>query len=230
MLASMKYRAVLFDFDGTLTPSLPLWVKAFDIALRAFDLQLSHDDIVQRLFYRDWAEFAKELNIPSIAEFQTEIFRGLRASFHEAELFPEVLPLIQACREHGLKTALVTSAPRFILDDCMPRLGLLDAFDYLVCADDVKNFKPHPEPVLMTLSALECSAAHALMIGDSRADILAGKAAGTATALFMPDDHEPFHRFDALRATQPDHIFVHHCELPKIIGIAEPAVLEAIKA
>lgn len=229
MPAPMRYRAVLFDFDGTLTPSLPLWVKAFDIALRAFGLQLSHEDIVQRLFYRDWAESAKELNIPSIAEFQEEIFRGLRASFHEAELFPEVLPLIEECREQGLKTALVTSAPRFVLDDCMPRLGLVDAFDYLVCADDVKNFKPHPEPVLMTLSALGCSAAEALMIGDSRADILSGKAAGTATALFMPDDHKPFHRFDALRATQPDRIFAHHRELPGIIGIPERAVFESMQ-
>lgn len=219
-----QYRAVLFDFDGTLTPSLPLWVKAFDIALREFGIELSHEDIVQRLFYRDWAESAAELQIESIEKFQAEIFRGLRVSFHEAELFPDVLALLASCREHDLQTALVTSAPRFILDDVMPRLGLRHAFDYVVCADDVKNFKPHPEPVLMTLSALGCAAADALMIGDSRADILAGKAAGTATALFMPDDHQPFHRFDALRATEPDHIFFHHRELPGIIGLTERAV------
>lgn len=222
-VASRKYRAVLFDFDGTLTPSLPLWVKAFDIALREFGLALSHDEIVQRLFYRDWAESAAELHIASVEKFQEEIFRGLRESFHEAELFPDVPTLLAMCRESGLLTALVTSAPRFILDDAMPRLGLDAAFDYVVCADDVKNFKPHPEPVLMTLSALGCAAAQALMIGDSRADILAGKTAGTATALFMPDDHQPFHRFEALRATEPDHIFDHHRELPGIIGLAERA-------
>lgn len=218
------FRAVLFDFDGTLTPSLPLWVKAFDIALREHGVQLSHEDIVQRLFYRDWAESAAELQIDSVEAFQASINRGLRVSFHEAALFPDVLELLAACREHALQTALVTSAPRFILDDVMPRLGLSAAFDHVVCADDVQNFKPHPEPVLMTLNALGCDAADAVMIGDSRADILAGKAAGTATALFMPDDHQPFHRFDALRATEPDHIFFHHRELPGIIGLTERAV------
>jgi len=220
----MKYQAALFDFDGTLTPSLPLWVKAFDIALREFGLELSHDAIVQRLFYRDWAESAAELQISSPKEFEQAMYRGLRESFHEAELFPEVLTLLEGCREQGLQTALVTSAPRFVLDDCMPRLGLLNAFDHVVCADDVKNFKPHPEPVLMTLQALGCAPGGAVMIGDSRADILAGKSAGTATALFMPDDHQFFYHFDTLRATNPDHVFVHHRELPAIIGLVDREV------
>jgi phosphoglycolate phosphatase-like HAD superfamily hydrolase len=59
------------------------------------------------------------------------------------------------------------------------------------------------------------------MIGDSSADMRAGKAAGTATALFMPETHARFHSFEMLRATQPDHIFTDHCELPAILGLPQ---------
>jgi HAD superfamily hydrolase (TIGR01509 family) len=220
-LQSTKYRAVLFDFDGTLTPSLPLWVKAFHIAVEKSGVTFTDEEVIQRFFYRNWADVATELQFASLSAFREEIHRGLRIAFHEAELFPEVLSILESCKEGGLQTALVTSAPRVVLDDVIPRLAMRELFDYIVCADDVKNFKPHPEPVLMTLSALNRAPHEAIMIGDSTADILAGKAAGTATALFMTDDHDAFHKADALRATEPDHIFTDHRELRDIIGLGK---------
>src|SRR5215831_12830245 len=215
----MNYRAVLFDFDGTLTPSLPLWVKAFQSALRSFSLEFSDAEIVQRFFYRDWAELARELRLDSPQSLEQAIHRGLRIAFQDAELFPEVVSILHACRHRGAQTALVTSAPRTILEDVMPRLGISELFDRVICADDVKNFKPHPEPVLLGLAALTREPHEAIMIGDSTADILAGKAAGTATALFLTDAHASFHHPESLRATAPDHIFTHHRELPRILGL-----------
>ena len=215
----MNYRAVLFDFDGTLTPSLPLWVKAFHVALEKFGIALSDVEVIQRLFYRDWTEAAVDLRIGSAEQFRDEIFRGLRLAFHEAELFPEAYSTLQRCRDNGLQTALVTSAPKAVIDDVMPRLQLRELFDFVVCADDVRHFKPHPEPVQMALSDLARTPQEAIMVGDSTADILAGKAAGTATALFMPTEHAAFHHFETLRAAEPDHIFTGHAELPKILGL-----------
>ena len=218
-LPAVKYRAALFDFDGTLTPSLPLWVKAFHIALEEHGVTFTDEEVIQRFFYRDWQDVATELQFSSLETFRTEIHRGLRIAFLAAELFPEVLTVLQACKARGLQTAMVTSAPRVVIQDVMPRLELHELFDHIVCADDVKNFKPHPEPVLMTLAALNRLPNEAIMIGDSTVDILAGKAAGTATALFLTDDHNSFHNTDALRATNPDHIFGHHRELHDIIGL-----------
>jgi pyrophosphatase PpaX len=216
----MNYRAALFDFDGTLTPSLPLWVKAFRVALKSFGHEFSDQIIVKRFLYRDWAEVASELRIESADTLQREVHRGLREAFKEAELFPQVIGVLAACRDAGLQTALVTSAPRLILDDVLPRLGLSELFDHVVCADDVSNFKPHPEPVWMSLTALARAPNEAIMIGDSTVDILAGKAAGTATALFMPDVETSFHHVESLRATDPDHIFSDHDELTDILGLA----------
>jgi HAD superfamily hydrolase (TIGR01509 family) len=215
----MKYRAALFDFDGTLTPSLPLWIKAFRIALTELGHEFSDEEIIKRFFYRDWEEAARELGLESYSVLEREVHRGLRSAFHEAVLFPQVISILEGCRSRGVQTALVTSAPRVVLDDVLPRLGLTELFNHVVCADDVVNFKPHPEPVLMTLEALRRYPHEAIMIGDSTADMLAGKAAGTATALFMTDAHASFHEVEALRATDPDHIFTDHDELPEILGL-----------
>jgi pyrophosphatase PpaX len=220
----LKYRAVLFDFDGTLTPSLPLWIRAFQVALDGCGIQVSEADVIDRFFIQDINRAFEGLPIRSMEEVRAGIKDGLRQAFREAVLFPGVAQLVGHCREHGLQTAIVTSAPRYVIDDVSPRLGLANLFDLIVTADDVKNFKPHPEPVLQALNTLECDPKRALMIGDSTADILSGKAAGAATALYMPLEHERYHKFDKLRATEPAHIFVDHAELRAIIGLPHESI------
>jgi HAD superfamily hydrolase (TIGR01509 family) len=217
----MKYGAVLFDFDGTLTPSLPLWVKAYHLGLLHFDIELSDAELIRRCFFREWNEVAAELRIASAQELRDQVHLGLRSAFLEARLFPLVPTLLRQCRAHGLQTALVTSSPREIVAEVLPRLDLDRQFDFVICGDDVANYKPHPEPVLTTLAALGRRAHEAIMIGDSRVDILAGKAAGTSTALFLPDDGGGFHSPEALRATNPDYIFADHGELPALLGLPE---------
>jgi pyrophosphatase PpaX len=215
-----KYRAVLFDFDGTLAPSLPLWVKGYRIALvGGFGLEISDDEIIERCFFRDWGEVAADLGISSVDELRLQVQLGVNEAFLEAELFPLARPLLEHCRAHGLQTALVTSSPRAVVGPVAARLGLHELLDFVVCGDDVSNYKPHPEAVLTTLAALARAAGEAIMVGDSRVDILAGKAAGVATALFLPQEHNRFHSFDELRATQPDHVFTDHTELPALLGL-----------
>jgi len=215
----MQYRAVLFDFDGTLAPSMPLWVKSYRMALGQYRIVLTDEEILQRCFFRDWNEIVTEFGLGSATEFAARVDESLRIAFLEAELFPLARRLVEHCRRHGLQTALVTSSPRAIVDGVLTRLDLHALFDFSICGDEVTNYKPNPEPVTTTLNALKRSAREAIMIGDSHVDILAGKAAGTRTALYMPSDHHRFHKADKLRATEPDHIFEDHAELPALLGL-----------
>jgi pyrophosphatase PpaX len=218
---SSRYRAALFDFDGTLTPSLPLWIKAYHIALRRFGMALTDEQVIRTCLYRDWEPVAADLAIGTGEQLRIEMEIALREAFVEATLFPMALELIAHCREHGMQTALVTSSLRSVIVGTLPRLGLHDQFDFVICGDDVANYKPHPEPILKTLQALGRTPDEAIMIGDARVDVLAGKAAGTATALYLPlgEGHHPFHTPETLRATDPDHIFADHAELPAVLGL-----------
>ena len=53
----------------------------------------------------------------------------------------------------------------------------------------------------------------------TRAPTSLPKAAGVATALFLSEEHNRFHSFDELRATEPDHVFADHTELPALLGL-----------
>lgn len=218
-MQTSKYRAILFDFDGTLAPTLPLWRKAFHIGLRHFGIMLSDEDVVRRCFFRDWDEAAMELGVQSADALRAQVEIGLHEAFMEATLFPAALALIDHCRDHGLATALVTSAPRGLIHAVLPRLELDTRFDFVICADDVVNCKPHPEPLLTTLAALGREPSEAIMIGDSAVDVQAGKAAGTATALFLGADAHDFHSVSMLHQTAPDHIFSDHAEVPRLLGL-----------
>lgn len=216
------YRAVLFDFDGTLAPSLPLWVKAYHIAFGHCGISLTDDEIVSRCFFRNWDLVAQDVGIESGAKLERLVIDvGLPQAFADAVLFPRAKTLIEHCREHGLRTALVTTAPRSMISNVIPRLELHELFDSTVCSDDVEHYKPHPEPLLRALAELACMPAEAIMVGDARVDMLAGKAAGTATALFLPPGPNKFHSVEALRATEPDHIFGDHAELAPLLGLPE---------
>jgi phosphoglycolate phosphatase/pyrophosphatase PpaX len=213
-------RAVLFDFDGTLAPSLPLWIEAYHIALRTFGLTLTDADVLRRCFFRDWADVAADLGCCTALELRAEVDRGLERSFAAAELFPLARDVLERCRAQRLLTALVTSSPRGLIDAVARKLDVHHLFDFIICGGEAANYKPHPEPVLRTLAALQCEPGAAVMIGDSAADILAGKAAGTRTVLYLPDDHHRFHDGGRLRATQPDFIVTEHAELGRLLGLA----------
>jgi pyrophosphatase PpaX len=216
----MKLQSVLFDFDGTLAPSLPLWVKAYHIALAKFGIAISDAEVMRRCFFREWADIAADFAVCSAEDMRLAVDHGLQEAFATAVLFPQAQVVIEHCHEHGMQTALVTSAPRHLIASVATRLDVHHLFDFVICGDEVANYKPHPEPVLTTLRALGCEPMNAIMVGDSHADILAGKSAGTRTALFLPDDHHVFHDGDRLRATNPDFIFVDHDELPALLGLA----------
>jgi len=215
----LPLRAILFDFDGTLTDSLPLWLQAYHIALGSFGLKLDDAEVLRRCFFRDWSDVAKDLGVCTEIELKREVDRGLEQAFLSAVLFPQARRIIEQCREQNLRTALVTSSPRSLIGAVAQRLDVHHLFDFTICGDEVTNYKPHPEPVLRSLEALECAAHEAIMIGDSTADVLAGKAAGTRTALFMPHDHHRFHDTARLRATRPDFIFEDLDHLPSLLGL-----------
>jgi pyrophosphatase PpaX len=201
------YSTLLFDFDGTLVPSLELWLQAFQYAVSQYGRDIPEQTIIDRFYYRDYVDVCAEFGFPSGEELRDHVHDGLTIAFTSAELFEGVKDLLAKARSTGKRVGLVTSSPRMQVESVLSRVGIDKAFDTIVTGDDVVNFKPHPEPVLMALSNLDARADETLFVGDYVFDVLAGRAAGTTTALFLPDRHARFYDFDKLRATEPDLVF-----------------------
>lgn len=219
------YETILFDFDGTLTPSLTIWMASFQYALKQYNIDMSDEKIVASCFYRPFEDVALDHGISDAEELKQHVYDGLDQGFMEAKTVFGAVDLIVDCRSRGLKTGMVTSSHRSLVDASLPRLGLAHLFDVIVTSDDVVNFKPHPEPVLLALRHLDMSPETALFVGDSQADILSGQAAHVETALFLPDSHKLYYNFDKLRALNPTLVFREYSELSKWIDLRAPAEL-----
>jgi pyrophosphatase PpaX len=209
----MKYDTLLFDFDGTLTPSLELWLQAFQYALAQYQRELPDRTIIDRFFYTEYTEVAQEFGLPPGPDFERHVRTGLTHAFSDMRLFPGVRDVLDYGAVKGIPMGLVTSAPKPQVQKALKDLDIAYYFDAVVTGDDITHFKPHPEPVLMALEALRKPAQGTLFIGDYTVDVIAGRAAGTETALFLPEQHGRFYDFATLHATRPGFVFSAYPEL-----------------
>ncbi len=210
---TQQYDTILFDFDGTLTHSLPVWLKAYQLALKSFGVDLSADEVMRECFYRPWDDIIAQYGLPSREQFSDRVKQGVEESFCEAELFDGVRKVLDDCQSLNLKLGIVTSSNRNVVSDFLQAEGLADYFRSVVTADDTTNFKPHPEPVFMALEELGSTPQKSLFIGDSFVDMLASESAGCDRALFFPDEHHAFYCLEELRAYNPSFVFHNYCEL-----------------
>ncbi|HUR61065.1 MAG TPA: HAD family hydrolase [Candidatus Thermoplasmatota archaeon] len=88
------------------------------------------------------------------------------------------MPLVQRLRAAGHPQAIVTSKGQQESEILLEDLGIAGLFDAVVGDDDVRPLKPDPAPVLEACRLLGCEPARAAMVGDTRFDVGAGKAAG----------------------------------------------------
>jgi len=94
------------------------------------------------------------------------------------QLMPGVESLLREARDLGLKVGLVSSSHREWIMDYLIRYGLADAFDKILCGNEVRVPRPDPELYRRTLSALGLQAEQALALEDSAHGVTAAKTAG----------------------------------------------------
>ncbi len=178
-------RVLLFDLDGTLAETdslhLPTWVEAL----------LPHGIEVDEAFYRENisgranAEIVGNL-LPNLSAREGhEIVETKEAGFRERagglEPLPGLLDFLESAKGRGLRTALVTNAPRENVGAVLTALGLEDFFDAVVPAEEVRAAKPDPEPYLTALEKLGSDSDEALAFEDSVSGIQSAVGAGIPT-------------------------------------------------
>jgi pyrophosphatase PpaX len=182
---------VLFDLDGTLIDSVRLILDSYHYTLSAHGLPARSDE-----------QWLRGVGTPLTAQFaeccdDQELMAALIATYREYNLahhdrmvtvYPGVVAAVERIRAAGRRTGLVTSKNRSgaLRGLALAKLELM--MDVLVCADEVTNPKPHPEPVEKALKLLDADRSTTVYVGDSIHDMLSGRAAGvrTAAALWGP--------------------------------------------
>lgn len=170
--------AVLFDLDGVLINSFESWYQAFNTMLTAYSKEeLSRDEFTAKCWGPDLAHTLVALNLTEEAgEYCINEQLNLIGLI---KLFPGVKSVLGSVRaDYKLKVGLVTNTPKENVNRILDYFQLVELFDVIVTGDDVRNGKPDAEMILKACETLSVKPAHAILVGDTEMDLLAGKSAG----------------------------------------------------
>jgi phosphoglycolate phosphatase len=84
---------------------------------------------------------------------------------------------LKTLQENGFKMAIITNKPYQFIEPILEKLELLEYFEFYIGGDSLEQKKPEPEPLFYVCSKLGIEPSKSLMIGDSKNDILAARAA-----------------------------------------------------
>jgi pyrophosphatase PpaX len=209
-------KAVLFDFDGTLADTLPVCFLAFESVFKKFDDREVSTEEIKAMFGPSETGIIRENlrfnNHEKAIELYYEIYKARHGNLVQKN--EEVVTLLKQLKTKGYKLGIVTGKARRSLDISLECLELNNIFDVIVTGDDVEFPKPHPEGINKALEELGVSNTEAIFLGDSDADIMAGKQAEVHTigVHWLPN-------YQTMKfSIQPDEVFSNINEfLPSLL-------------
>lgn len=186
--------AVLFDLDGTLIDSEPLWFEAETLLLAEHGKPWSARQAQHLVGWSLWdsATFLREqigvdLPNPAIIErMQAHVIAGIGRT---RPWRPGALELLAEVRAAGVPAGLVTMSYQSMTDVVRAALPV-GSFQTVVTGDEVTLGKPHPDPYLLGAERLGVAAADCVAIEDSLTGATSALAAGCAV-LLVSDDPGP---------------------------------------
>jgi HAD superfamily hydrolase (TIGR01549 family) len=179
-----KFETVLFDFDGTIADTLPLIYEAFNAALSPVLGRILEQHEIRAMFGPPDHQMIR-LTIPA-EHHESAIAKYVQVYQDEhqrlASAFPGMGEILVRCHEQGIKVGIVTGKSHETAEFSLEALGLADAYDVLVAGDDVERQKPDPGHPRAALAALgHKDGTPGAFVGDSAADMRAGRGAGLTT-------------------------------------------------
>jgi HAD superfamily hydrolase (TIGR01509 family) len=174
--------AILFDMDGTLIDSEPLWLKAEIEVMAEVGCHWDEQDQINCLggpaerTERYMQE--RSQNIKPYGYFINRLHEVMRARItNELDLIPNALSLLKECKDAGIKTALVTASSRDLMTIVLKRFPP-GTFDVVVSGDDVEKSKPDPAPYLLAAKQLSVDILKCLVLEDSLTGVQSGLSSG----------------------------------------------------
>ncbi len=174
-------KALIFDLDGTLSDSLPVHLKTWEMIAEQFGFNFD-PQILYELTGRPTIDFAKRVvEKYGVNEAPENIVRMKQELFWEhASLLKPHKPVLDLVFEHHgkLPMAIGTGASRRSAEVQLEALGLNKYFEAVVSADDVTRHKPQPETFLKCAELMGVQAHECQVFEDGVLGIEAAKTAG----------------------------------------------------
>lgn len=175
--------AVIFDMDGVLIDSEPLYMEQERRSFARYGVSLDKTEMsrfvgtTQRFM---WGVIKQEYGLKENLEcLMAQHQQHLIQAIHSESLspMPDVLALLATFKQAGLPCAVASSSPRVLVELILRETRLFSFFNHVICGDDVIQSKPDPEIFLLAANRLGIDPRTCMVIEDSNHGVAAAKNA-----------------------------------------------------
>lgn len=216
-------KMVLIDVDGTLVDSVPDLAFCVDEMLKQLDMPVRGEAAVRewvgngviRLTERALTNDLDGYPDQELFDKAMPIFNQLYSenTSKRSELYPGVVEGMAFLKESGFIIGCVTNKAAQFTIPLLKDLGLHDEFETIICGDTLEKKKPDPAPLLHAAKQLGVKPEESLMLGDSKSDVKAARAAGFNIICMSYG----YNHGEDIRNYDPDVVIDSMTELPDYI-------------
>lgn len=175
-MSQPRYRAVVFDQDGTL---IDTFIPAMDAYSVAVGRPITLAELAPVAHLGAARNLVSALLGHEATDAEDDLFHdALATGIRRIEPYPGIVPLLTQLRAAGVRTAVATNSDGRSAGIVLGAHDLVPLFDTVVTVDLVSGPKPNPESLQLALTRLGVAPDEAILVGDSHADMLAARACG----------------------------------------------------
>ncbi|MFP3126431.1 HAD family phosphatase [Ectobacillus funiculus] len=179
----MKELAVIFDMDGVIVDSEPIYRRLNEDIFKILKVQVDENTKLSFMggtTKRKWTilkeKFSLSQSLEELIALQNSIFTKQEWDFKQI-LFSEAIPLLKSLKEQEIPTVLATSSDKKRIQAVLEQCELRSYFNEIVCGVDFERGKPDPEIFLHAADKVGVSAKNCVVIEDSYNGVTAAKRA-----------------------------------------------------
>lgn len=173
-------KAIITDFDGTLIDTKKANALAYVDAFNSVGVEITEEQY-NECFGLRFDDLCKKLGVTD-----KKLMKKIKAAkqdfypthFDETKLNATLIPILSWYRDKGVIICVASTASPENIGALIDYYELEDAFDGIICGEDVKHGKPKPDIYLATLEACNCEPDEVVVFEDSDVGIEAAQAAG----------------------------------------------------
>lgn len=211
-------KAVIFDMDGTLIDSQPIWYQVSTDFFQQNGFPVTMDDMIKLTGspVAKLVDYVLQTHGQKDKE-RAQLIMGLM-DYAVSEilaakpLMPNVKDVLAQLKQQGIKMAVASASPRNMLQGIVDSCGIAEYFDYLASAEELDYNKPHPAVYLHAAQQLGVNPTECFAVEDSVLGMISGKAA-TMKTVVIPAQAE----WDDPRWTLADFKLTNIAELPALL-------------
>jgi len=178
--STQSITTMLFDWDGTVVDSAQLGLTAYEKSFAELGIPFDHETY-RAVYSPNWLSVYEGLGLPKEQWQRADELWTQHYGEQSVELIKGAGETVAELRQKKYRLGVVSSGNDCRVNREIEELGLAGFFEVVICHEQIRNRKPHPEGLETAMRLMNCSQEESCYIGDTPEDIEMGKRAGLFT-------------------------------------------------